>query len=244
MKKLVLVAAVCAAAVFPASSFAATFSGVVVGKSSGSLAVASKAGLVRTVRTTVRARLGARVRVSGSAVRIMGQAHRARIHGVVISRVGGTTFLAAGRSLLAVRSAGRRLASADGSGPSTGAVVNTTVGISGGQMTQQQMQVVGQSGAVTVQAAVTAVSPGSITVTVNGQPLVIPLPAGIQLPASLVGQSVTLTINLAQSGPTAQEDDQNEADDDDQGDDNNDQGNDNNDQGDDQNGGGGEGGGD
>jgi hypothetical protein len=235
MKKLVLVAAVCAAALFPASSFAATFSGVVVGKSSGSLAVASKSGLVRTVHTRAHARLGARVRVSGSAVRVLGQAQRARIHGVVISRVGRTTFLAAGRSLLAVRSAGRRLASVAGSGPSTGAVVNTTVGISGGQMTQQQMQVVGQAGAVTVQAPVTAVGPGSITVTVNGQPLVIPLPAGIQLPASLVGQSVTLTINLAQSGPTAQADDENEAADDNaQGDDD--------DQGDDHNGGGGGGG--
>jgi hypothetical protein len=233
MKKLVLVAAVCAAAVFPASSLAATFGGVVVGKSSGSLAVASNSGLVRTVHTRAHARLGARVRVSGSAVRILGQAHRARIHGVVISRVGRTTFLAAGRSLLAVRSAGRRLASVAGSAPSTGAVVNTTVGISGGQMTQQQMQVVGQAGSVTVQAPVTAVGPGTITVTVNGQPLVIPLPAGIQLPASLVGQTVTLTVNLAQSGPTAQAENENEADD------NNDQGDDNDDQGDDNGGGGG-----
>jgi hypothetical protein len=236
MKKLVLVAAVCAAAVFPASSFAASFSGVVVGKSSDSLAVASKSGLVRTVHTRAHARLGARVRVSGSAVRVLGQAHRARIHGVVISRVGRTTFLAAGRSLLAVRSAGRRLASVAGSAPSTGAVVNTTVGISGGQMTQHQMQVVGQAGSVTVQAPVTAVGPGTITVTVNGQPLVIPLPAGIQLPASLVGQTVTLTVNLAQSGPTAQAENENEADD------NNDQGDDNDDQGDDDNGGGGGGG--
>lgn len=228
MKKLVLAAALLVAAVFPAASFAGTFSGVVVGSSGGNVAVASKSGLVRTVHTRAHPRLGARVRVSGAAIRVLGQAHRARIHGVVISRVGRTTFLAAGRSLLAVRSSSaRRLSSATGSGPSTGAVVNTTVGISSGEMTQQSLQVVGQQGSVTVQAPVTAVGPGSITVTVNGQPLTIPLPAGIQLPASLVGQSVTLTINLAQSGPTAQADDEN------------DQGEDNDDQGDDDNGGGG-----
>jgi hypothetical protein len=59
--------------------------------------------------------------------------------------------------------------------------------------------------------------------------LVVDLPAGIQLPASLVGQTVTLTLNLTGGQPTASEDD-NEADDNDQGDDNDDQGDDNDDQ--------------
>ncbi|HWJ44575.1 MAG TPA: hypothetical protein VNR63_04240, partial [Gaiellaceae bacterium] len=54
----------------------------------------------------------------------------------------------------------------------------------------------GHDDRVTIQATVTAVGPGTITVTVNGQPLTIKLPAGIQLPASLVGQSVTLTIKV------------------------------------------------
>ena len=40
-------------------------------------------------------------------------------------------------------------------------------------------------------------------VLVNGQPFSIALPAGIQLPASLVGQFVTLNLTLAQTGPTA-----------------------------------------
>ena len=198
MKKLLLTAAVAAAALFPGTALAGTFTGVVVGKDGGNVAVAGKAGLVRTVHTTANVGLGARVRVTGTTVRLIGRAHRARIHAVVIKRVGNTTFLAAGRSLLAVHSAsGRRLASIAGSGPSTGAVVNTTVGISGGQMTQQAIQVVGQTGSVTVQAPVTAVGPGTITVTVNGQPFTINLPAGIQLPASLVGQNVTLNLSLA-----------------------------------------------
>ena len=68
-----------------------------------------KAALVRTVHTRAHVRLGARVRVNGTRVRVFGLSHRARIHGIVVRRVGGTTFLAAGRSLLA--SAGPRAGS-------------------------------------------------------------------------------------------------------------------------------------
>jgi hypothetical protein len=221
MKKLILVTAVLAAFAFPAGALAGTFTGVVVGKSGGNIAVASKSGIVRTVHTRAHPRIGARVRVNGAAVRVLGLAHRARIHAVVVRRAGGATLVAAGRSLLAIRSSGRRLSSLAGSGPSTGAVVNSTVDIANGQLTQQTMQVVGQTGSVSVQAQITAVGPGSITVLVNGQPFSIALPAGIQLPTSLVGQFVTLTLNLSQGGPTATADDENENDDD-QGEDQND----------------------
>jgi hypothetical protein len=197
MKKLLFATALAAAAVFPTSAFAGTFSGVVVGKGGGNLAVAAKGGLVRTVHSSAQVRVGARVKVNGAQVRVVGVAHRARIHGVVVRRLRGTTFLAAGRSLIAVRStSGRRLA-AVAAGPSSGAVVNANVAISGGQLTQQSMQVVGHDNTVTIQAPVTAVGPGTVTVTVNGQPLTIQLPAGIQLPASLVGQSITLNVRLA-----------------------------------------------
>jgi len=171
------------------------------------------------VHTRAHPRIGARVRVNGSAVRVLGLAHRARIHAVVVKRAGNATLVAAGRTLLAIRSSGRRLSSLSGAGPSTGAVVNATVGIANGQLTQQSMQVVGQTGSVTVQAQVTAVAPGSITVLVNGQPFSISLPAGIQLPASLVGQFVTLNLRLAQAENAEDEDndDQGEDEDDDHG---------------------------
>jgi hypothetical protein len=45
------------------------------------------------------------------------------------------------------------------------------------------MQVVGQLSEIEVQTVVTAVGPGTITLSVNDQPLMISLPAGIQLPA-------------------------------------------------------------
>lgn len=187
MKKLLVAAAFAAAAVFPAGALAGTFSGVVVGKGGGNLAVASKGGLVRTVHSRANLRLGARVQVRGRTVRSFGVASRARIHGVVVRRAAGTTFLAAGRSLLAMRGA---------TAPPSGAVVNAGVAIGGGQLTQQSLQIVGHDDRVTVQAPVTAVGPGTITVTINGQALTLRLPAGIQLPASLVGQTVTLTVEI------------------------------------------------
>ena len=207
MKKLILVMAFAAAFAFPAGAFAGTFTGVVVGKSGSNFAVASKSGTVRTVHTRAHPRIGARVRVNGSAVQFLGLAHRARIHAVVVKRAGNATLVAAGRTLLAIRSSGRRLSSFSGVGPPTGAVVNATVGIANGQLTQQSMQVVGQTGFVTVQAQVTAFAPGIITVLVNGQPFSISLPAGIQLPASLVGQFVTLNLRLAQAENAEDEDD-------------------------------------
>jgi hypothetical protein len=228
VKKLLLAAALAAAAVFPTSAFAGTFTGVVVGNAGGNLAVASKSGVVRTVHTRAHLRLGARVRVNGAAVRSFGVARHARVHGVIVSRAHGVTFLAAGRSLLAIRSrSGRRLAAV---GTMSGAVVNANVAIGNGQLTQQSLQVVGQAGSVTIQAPVTAVGPGTITVTINGQSLTIPLPAGLVLPASIVGQNVTLNVTLSVAGPTARAED----------DDDNGQGDDNDDQGDDDGGGGGD----
>jgi hypothetical protein len=96
MKKLLLAAVVAAAAAFPTTALAGTFTGVVVGKGGGTLAVAAKSGLVRTLHSRANLRLGARVRVNSTSVRSFGVASRARVRGVVVRRVGRTTFLAAG----------------------------------------------------------------------------------------------------------------------------------------------------
>jgi hypothetical protein len=221
VKKLVFIAALACAAIFPAGAFAAV-SGVVVGKSPGAIAVASRAGVVHTVNTRAQVRIGARVRVSGAAVRVVGRAHAIRIHAVVVRRTGGRTILAGGRSLFALRN-GRGLASVLQT-PTTGAVVDTTATVSStGQLTAGATQVVGHVDRIEVEALVTAVAPGSITLSVNGKPVTISLPAGIQLPASLVGQTVELEIKLTGAEPVAKENEQGE-DNDDQGDDNDHQG--------------------
>jgi hypothetical protein len=216
VKKLVFIAAVAAAATFPAHAFAA-LSGVVVGKSPGTIAVASQSGLVHTIATRSHVRVGARVRISGAAVRVVGQARGVRIHGVVVRRAGASTVLAGGRSLFTVHS-GRGLASVLQM-PTSGAVVNTTATVSpAGVLTAGAVQVVGHVDEIEVEAVVTAVAPGSITLSVGGRPFTIALPAGIQLPTSLVGQTVKLELEFAGAEPVANDNENEQGEDNDQGD--------------------------
>jgi hypothetical protein len=212
------------AAVVPAAAWAGTFQGVVVSHQGTALAVAQPSGLVQTVHSTSRARVGAVVRVSGARVTVVGHARRARVHGVLVRKVGSTAFLAAGRSVLALR--GTRGLAAVHSGPAPGTVVDATVAIGqSGQLTTQTATTGGQVSSVQVQAVVSAVGPGTVTLTVNGQPLTLQLPAGLTLPASVIGQTFTLTLNLTGATPTATPPGQGESDDD-QGDDEDDQGDD------------------
>ena len=49
-----------------------------------------------------------------------------------------------------------------------------------------------------MQATIAAVGVGTVTLNVQGQTLTVNLPAGLTLPASLVGQTVTITLSLKQ----------------------------------------------
>jgi hypothetical protein len=223
MKKYLLAAA--AASLLAASPAAAAgFRGVVVGKSGGTLAVASSSGVVRSVHGS--ARVGSVVRVSGTRVAVVGSARSARVRGVVVRRVGSTQFLAAGGGILAVRTRSRAVAAVGDSGPAPGTVVQDTVTVgANGTLTQQSSQTVGQAGNVSVQATVTSVGAGTVTITVNGQALTLPLPNGLTLPASVVGSQVTLSLNLGGGTATATTgDEEQDSNDDDQGDDGGDNG--------------------
>jgi hypothetical protein len=182
------------AALLPASASASTFRGVVVGKQHGLLLVATPSGLVQTFRG--HAAIGSRLR--GSTV--IGHATRVRIHGIVVKRIGSTMFLSSNRHLLAVHM-GRGLAAntATPTAPTTGAVVNTTVDVKdNGDLDEVNEDEVGQvNGNIQVQATVTAVGTGTVTLSVNGQSLTVNLPAGLTLPASVVGQTVTIDVSLA-----------------------------------------------
>jgi len=188
------------AALLPAGANASTLRGVVVGKQHGLLLVATPSGVVQAVRG--HAAIGARLQ--GSSV--IGHTRRARIHGVVVKQIGSTMFLSSNRHLLAVRETAPA--------PAPGTVVNTTVGMrDDGELDEQNEQDEGTvSGVIQVQATVTAVGTGTVTLSVNGQSLTVNLPAGLTLPASVVGQTVTLSVSL---GNHERDDDQG---DDDQGD--------------------------
>ncbi|TMM08208.1 MAG: hypothetical protein E6F98_16850 [Actinobacteria bacterium] len=185
---LVLVLALPAGA---ATRNTASMKGVVVGDQHGALLVASSGGLVQKV--SGRERAGTRVLIGGGRVlRTLGWTDRALVRGVVVRRTGGLMFLSATGHLLVVHLGVRRLASTSDTPPSPGTVV-------------QGDQQLGQAGQVQVQATVTAVGTGTVTLNVNGQALTIPLPAGLSLPASLVGTQVTLNLSFANGQATANE---------------------------------------
>jgi hypothetical protein len=219
MKKKLLLIPVVAALGIAGPASAAAFKGVVVSKQHGTLLVAGANGTVHAIKGT--ARVGARVSVDGARLRTVGRAHRAVVRGVVVRRSAGVTFLSAAGHMLAVHVA-RRLASASVTTPVTpttpttpttpapGAVVQTTVAIGDqGDLEDEGERQVGQTGSAQVTATVTAVGAGTVTLSVNGQALTIPLPTGLTLPATLVGTQVTLNLSFAGGQATGQQDGQN-----------------------------------
>jgi hypothetical protein len=208
MKNAVLVAAATVAAIALVPSAGATAAasarGIVVARSHGALLVAMRSG--RVVQVKAHARIGSRL----VGRQVVGHASRARIHGVVVAHKGTTMFVASNRHLLAIRTGSR------GSSAAPGTVVTSTVAVhQSGQLDQQSQSDDGQdcSGSVQVQATVAAVGAGTITLVVNGQNITVNLPAGLTLPQSLVGQTVTVGVSVGQSSD-------NQGDDDCQGDDN------------------------
>jgi len=210
LKGFLLGAAVAASltAFWPAAGGAATFRGVVVAQQHGSLLVAMPGGLVRAV--TGHATVGSRIVATTRGVSVVGRATTAVVHGIVVRRIGTTLILSSNRHLLAVHHA-RVLASAatTSAAPAPGAVVSTTVGIANGELNEVDEDELGEVNAnsIQVQAVVAAVGTGTIALTVQGQLLVVPLPAGLTFPASVVGQTVTISLSLAGNGDDQRGDD-------------------------------------
>lgn len=193
---LLIVAGAATAALWPAAGGAATFHGVVVAKQRGMLLVAGTNGVVRAV--SGRASIGSRI----SGDRVVGHANRARLHGVVVKRMGATTFMSSNRHLLAVHAN-------DPTPAPAGSVIDTTVtvGRSGELEDENENEVGTVSGTLAVQATVTAVGQGTVTLSVNAQSLTVNLPAGLTLPATVVGQTVTLNVSLGNNDDDQGDDD-------------------------------------
>ena len=225
MKRVLVVLAILGAlAAWPAASGAATFKGTVVAKERGKLLVASPAGLLRAV--SGRAALGARVSVSGGSAKVVGRAHTAHLRGVVIRRLGGMMYISSNHHVVAVRNAKtRQLSSANDTtpapttptttaAPAAGDVVSTTVTVTNSGLDEDSTDTVGHQGSVQIQAQVVSVAAGTVTLLINGTQVPVNLPAGLTLPSTLVGQTVTLTLNTdEQNGDNNdQGDDQEEGD--------------------------------
>src|SRR3954452_24349383 len=199
---LIIGVATAALALWPAGAGAANLRGVVVGKQHGLLLVATPSGVVQAVRG--RASIGSRL----AGTQVVGHATRARIHGIVVKRIGTTLFLSSNKHLLAVRT-GRVLAALSPAPTQPGTVVNATVGVKeNGELDEQDEDDVGHvAGNIQVQATITAVGAGTVTLSVIGQSLTVNLPGGLTLPASLVGQTVTLNVSLKNDDNDDQGDD-------------------------------------
>jgi len=233
MKKLIVTAAAALAVAYPASAGAATLKGTVVERlaSRHVLVVAAPSGTAWSVHTTSAARVGAVVTVSATArrdgtfsasrVAVTGRSHRARLHGVVLQSAAGLTSLSAGRSVVLVHTGGRALASVGDHGAKPGAVANVGVSIgANGALNATSITTTGQANTIVIQATVTSITPatattaGSLTLSVNGQTLTVPLAPGMTVPATLApGSTVTLTISFGSGGATgtsAENDDNND----------------------------------
>lgn len=212
LKKLVVLAAgaavITAGPVIAATRSAASVSGVVVSNDHGVVLVAAKNGSVRAVHGHFT--VGSRVATRNGRLGAVGTAHRALIRGVVVRSQKSVTFVSAAHRIIAIH-ASRTLSSAGGTlplQPAPGTVVQTTVSIGDqGELDQEDQQSLGGTGQAQVQATVSAVGPGTVTLTVNGQPLTIALPGGLTLPASIIGSQVTLNLTFDNGGVVASEDD-------------------------------------
>src|SRR5215831_11188834 len=194
---LVVAAAVTTMALLPAGAGATAARGVVVARSHGRLLVAMHSGSVIQVKG--HAKIGSRL----VGRQVVGRASRARIHGIVVAHKGSTVFVASNRHLLAIR-AGQTAADTPGT------IVTSTVAVhQNGELDQQNQTQDGEdcSSTVQVQATVAAVGAGTITLVVNGQDVTVNLPAGLTLPQSLVGQTVTVDVSIGQSGNGQGDDD-------------------------------------
>lgn len=203
----VLVAVAAATAAFwPAAGGAGTFRGIVVARQGGSLLAATPSGVIRAVAG--RAAVGSRISLARGQATVVGHARTAHIRGIVVRRIGTTLILSSNRHLVAIRHA-RVPAATTPTTTAPGAVVSTTVGIANGELDEENEDQVGQVGAdsIQVQAVVAAVGAGTVTLTVQGQTLMVPLPAGLTLPASVVGQTVTLSLSLAGANDDQGDDD-------------------------------------
>jgi hypothetical protein len=79
--------------------------------------------------------------------------------------------------------------------PAPGDVVSTTVTVTNNGLDEDETDTVGHQGSVQIQAQITKVAAGTVSLLINGKEVSVNLPAGLTLPASLVGQTVTLTLN-------------------------------------------------
>lgn len=213
-RTLLLLAAVSAVLSLPAT--ASAFRGVAVAKDAArhSVIVASKGGLVRTVRAPGRAgsvRLGHRLVFSArrlsdgtfraSSLRASGNARHAVIRGVVVrnQRRLHRLLISAGGSVFAVRAPARGFAS--NRGPRTGDRVEVRVTISEKGLAAGSLEEIGHTDGLELEGIFLGIADGKLRLAVAHRGEVfVTIPDGFQLPTLNPGDEIELVVSADSAG--------------------------------------------
>ncbi len=215
MKRLaLLVSLVAAALAIPAT--AAAFNGVVVAKQPKrhALVVASRGGVVRTLRTSakrVRAiHTGRRLvftarRLSdgtfrAGAIRVTGRSRHASLHATVVRQRGGRILLSAGGSLVTVRSSARGFAAVNGR-HRAGDVVIAQVTMTKNGLSANSIRTIGHENGLELEGIYLGIAGNQIRLAVEDRGEVfVTVPDGLQLPPLNPGDEVELVVSIDGSG--------------------------------------------
>lgn len=209
--------ALVAATALPAGASAATVTGTVVAKDAqrGTVATASRAGAVRTLRLRAshlrRARVGARLRASASRladgtysvsrVRFTGRARSARVRAAVVRRDARLRryLVSSGGSVFAIPTPRRARASAGAIG--AGDVIVATLAIDGGRLESEDVDDVGDAGAIELEGIFLDATADTLRLAVERRGLVeVAIPAGMTLPAIAAGDEIELLVTIGADG--------------------------------------------
>jgi hypothetical protein len=233
MKRLLLVFTL-AAAVMAVPATASAFSGVVLAKkpARGAFVVASRGGVVRTVRAPRRlGAVGVGWRLVFSArrlsdgtfkagtLRVGGRARRAPLRAVVVRHRGSSYLISAGGSVLAVRALARGFSALSRSGHRAGDIVLGTVRIGRHGLETSSFHKVGHTGSLEVEGmflGMTASGQLRLAVRHRGE-VFVNVPEGFQLPKLAPGDEIELVVSVdsttgAFTLVSVQQDDQNDDD--------------------------------
>jgi hypothetical protein len=203
------------ATVLAVPATAAAFGGVVVAKNSArhTLVVASRGGVVRTVRAGTRfgsVQIGRRVSYAASrlsdgtfkarTIRTGARVRRAFLRGVVVRQRGSNTLLSAGGSLVFVRVAAPRAALATAR-QRPGDIVTASVRINGSRLTARSLRTVGHTNTVELEGIFLGIAGNQLRLAIEHRGEVfVTVPDGFQLPQLNPGDEIEATVSVDGTG--------------------------------------------